>query len=117
MDVGDIFDYSGDCIQATLYVPQGKVPLYQAAAVWKDFHDIQEYDEVNGVGAVAPTDVKVQAWAGAIHVSGADERAEVVVYNASGVIVKNARGNGPIPLDTEGVFIIKVDGETFKVRM
>lgn len=71
----------------------------------------------NRVGAVAPTDVKVRAWAGTIHVSGADERADVVVYDASGVVVKAAQGNGPIPLDAEGVFIIKVDGETFKVRM
>ena len=71
----------------------------------------------NRVGAVAPTDVKVRAWAGTIHVSGADERADVVVYDASGVAVKNAQGNGSISLDTEGVFIIKVDGETFKVRL
>ena len=119
LDVGGIFDYDsdGNCIQGTLYVPKGKAPIYQATAIWKFFYDIQEYDEANGVGAVAPTDVKAQAWAGTIQVSGADERAEVVVYDASGVVVKNARGNGPIPLDTEGVFIIKVDGETFKVRM
>lgn len=115
--MADIFDYNGDCIQATLYVPKGKTKIYQAAAVWKAFYDIQEYDEANGVGAVATTDVKVQAWAGTIHVSGADERAEVVVYDASGAVVKNAQGNGPIPLDAEGVFIIKVDGVTLKVRI
>ena len=194
LNVGNVFDYNDNRILSRLYVPKGSIKFYQSVAVWKDFYDIQEYDEEgegetylltfkteggkfvqsvevgksldisivpdagweihsatfngmdithqltgapystpvikedselnvvfrqkdNRVGAVAPTDVKVRAWAGTIHVSGADERADVVVYDASGVVVKAAQGNGPIPLDAEGVFIIKVDGETFKVRM
>lgn len=45
----DAFDYSkSGAILITLYIPRGKTKIYQAAGVWQDLYDIQEFEEGGG---------------------------------------------------------------------
>ena len=87
-----------------------------AAPVWIDFNNIQEFDAAN-IDAPSSSSLRLTAASGTVTISGADENDKVVVYSTSGALVKTARGNGRISLDAEGVYVIKVGSETFKVRM
>lgn len=71
----------------------------------------------NDVKAATASNIKVQASAGTVTISGADLNAPVSIYTTSGMLVKSAKGNATLSLDSDGVYIIKVGEETFKVRM
>lgn len=71
----------------------------------------------NSVKAATASNIKVQASAGTVTISGADLNAPVSIYTTSGMLVKSAKGNATLSLDSDGVYIIKVGEETFKVRM
>ena len=58
--------------------------------------------------------VKVYASNKAITVAGADDHAAVNVYSTNGILVKSSFGNVTLPLN-DGVYIVKVGKETFKV--
>ena len=63
------------------------------------------------------SDVKVHASGNVITVSGAEEDDLVEVYSFSGALMKRDRGNARIILDAEGVYIVKVGNDSFKVRL
>lgn len=114
----NIFEYNNSgLILSTLYVPAGKTKIYQSAAVWQDFYNIQEYDFEASIENYETTPINVQASAGTVTISGADLNAPVSIYTTSGMLVKSAKGNATLSLDSDGVYIIKVGEETFKVRM
>lgn len=70
-----------------------------------------------GLKRVAYTsNIKVYASNQNITVTGADENAKVDVYGINGTFVISAIGNATIPLE-HGVYIVKVEKETFKVRL
>lgn len=65
-----------------------------------------------------PTDSKVKVYASnkSITVKGADDNSPVNVYNTNGVLVKSAVGNATLSLE-QGVYIVKVGKESFKVGL
>ena len=65
-----------------------------------------------------PTDSKVKVYASnkSITVKGADDNSPVNVYNTNGVLVKSAVGNTTLSLE-QGVYIVKVGKESFKVGL
>ena len=74
-------------------------------------------DEANEGNSVAVrSDVKVYASNRNITVSGANDHALVKVYSTNGALVKSATGNTTLPIG-EGIYIVKVGKETFKIRL
>lgn len=67
-------------------------------------------------GRSADSQVKVYASGKSIIVKGADENAPVNVYGTNGVLVKSAVGNTTLSLE-QGVYIVKVGKESFKVGL
>lgn len=75
---------------------------------------------VKNDGSVANTfaneDIKVSVVGNTITIVGADEFAEVEIYNTAGMIVYTGTEK-TITLDGTGVYILTVDGYTFKFAM
>ena len=67
-------------------------------------------------GRSADSQVKVYASGKSIIVKGADENAPVNVYGTNGVLIKSAVGNTTLSLE-QGVYIVKVGKESFKVGL
>ena len=76
----------------------------------------QEASNIKSMKQTETSKVKVYAYNGTIKVAGAEDDAEVEVYNAGGMLVANGEGNCSISLDS-GIYIVKVGNETFKVGL
>lgn len=98
---------------ATLYVPIGSRDAYANATGWKNFSNIIEDDVKTGVESMLTDDVNVSVENGNIIVYGADN-AKVEVYSVNGQCVYNGTAT-TIPVNTKGLYIVKVGDTTQKV--
>ena len=107
--------FSDDVLQyyATLYVPKGCKSAYESTAPWSDFF-IQEY-EFSGVESTLTDDVNVSVENGNIVIDGADN-VKVDVYSVNGQCVYNGNA-ATIPVTAKGLYIVKVNGKSFKVML
>ena len=99
-----------------VYVPKGTLATYQAADVWKDFWDIQEFD-VTAIANVEDVTPAFKITAGGIQFTAADGKA-IAIYAANGALVEkidNYAGED-IMLD-KGVYIVRVGNKTMKVKL
>lgn len=99
---------------ATLYVPIGSRDAYTNATGWNYFTNILEDDTKTSVeSTLADNDVNVSVENGNIIVYGADN-AKVEVYSVNGQCVYNGTAT-TIPVNTKGLYIVKVGDTTQKV--
>lgn len=106
----------GDSYETTiLYVPVGSKETYASAAGWNEFAKIVEKDTATGIESTLSNDVKVSAENGNIVVTDADN-ALVEVYNVNGQCIYNGTAT-TIPVAAKGLFIVNVNGESFKVML
>ena len=97
-----------------LFVPQSAVSAYQGANQWKEFFFITG-TESSGVESTLADDVNVYVENDNIVINGVDN-AKVEVYNVNGQCVFS--GNATIiPITTKGLYIVKVNGKSFKVML
>ena len=95
-----------------LFVPQSAVSAYQGANQWKEFFFIIG-TESSGVESTFADDVNVSVENGNIVINGADN-AKVEVYSVNGHCVYS--GNVTIiPITAKGLYIVKVNGKSYKV--
>ncbi len=76
----------------------------------------QEASNIKSMKQTETSKVKVYAYNGTIKVTGAEDDAEVEVYNTGGIRIADGEGNCSILLDS-GIYIVKVGNETFKVSL
>ncbi len=76
----------------------------------------QEASNIKSMKQTETSKVKVYAYNGTIKVAGAEDDAEVEVYNTSGIRIADGEGNCSISLDS-GIYIVKVGNDTFKVSL
>ncbi len=76
----------------------------------------QEASNIKSMKQTETPKVKVYAYNGTVKVAGAEDNAEVEVYNAGGMLVANGEGNCSISLGS-GIYIVKAGNETFKVSL
>ena len=76
----------------------------------------QEASNIKSMKQTDTSKVKVYAYNGTVRVAGAEDDAEIEVYNAGGILIANGEGNCSISLDS-GIYIVKVGKETFKVSL
>lgn len=108
----DVF-YGIDKSSCKLIVPEGSISAYKEADGWKDFFVASgNKSEMNDI----VNDINVSVENGDILVKGAECGSVVVeIYTVSGMLVY--RGcNTSIPV-ASGMYIVKVDGKTYKVAV
>ena len=111
----DNFSFSEVPTTATLYVPIGSKQAYANATGWSRFTNIVE-KEMSGVeSTLTDNDVNVVVENGNIVVNGA-ENATVEVYSTNGQCVYNGTAT-TIPVPAKALYIVKVNGKSFKVIM
>ncbi len=100
---------------ATLHVPNGTLPLYQAHPTWSKFLTIKD-DVSTGVDDVMYSDeVRVKTIGGSIVFEGVEAGTIAQVYTASGKLVYNGSAE-PVALQP-GFYIVTLNGKAFKVSL
>lgn len=99
-----------------LNVPKKSIDLYSQAPIWKNFPLIVEL----GVGAVdnlQEDKFSITGRQGEIHINGANGE-QIEIYSTSGILQYRAisDGNDVISLPA-GIYIVKVDGKTYKLAI
>ena len=95
---------------ATLYVPVGSKEAYTNATGWNSFSNIVEDNEKIGVESTLADDVNISIENGNIIVTGA---TQVEVYNTKGQCVYSGVAT-TIPVSAKGIYLVKVNGKSFK---
>ena len=108
------FVYNVSNLNFPVYVPAGSVDAYKNADGWR-WLNIKEIAD-GGVGEISKDDISVSVVGGRIVVCGVDDDSEVEVYDLSGRALY-AGASAEIPVQSAGVYIVKVSGQTFKVAM
>ena len=97
-----------------LFVPQSAVTVYQGANQWKEFFFITG-TESSGVESTLTDEVDVSVENGNIVIKGADN-AMIEVYSLNGQCVYSGIET-TISIAAKGLYVVKVNGKSFKVKM
>ena len=101
---------------AILYVPFGSKSAYENDEYWTAFTYIEE-KEMSGISsAIADKDMDVSVENGNIVINGVIDNENVGVYNVNGQCVYSGTAT-TIPVNTKGLYIVKVNGKSFKVML
>ena len=96
-----------------LYVPQESVPQYQTTDTWMNFQNIIGKDFSGVEETLGHNEVNVSIENGNI-VIGGTKNAPIEVYSTSGQCVYSGTATS-IPVSTKGLYVVKVNGKSFKV--
>lgn len=99
--------------KSTLYVPQGTKALYESVAPWCNFKNIKEQGASGIESDLVDNDVNVAVKNGNIVIGGTDN-VTVEVYSVNGQCIYNGKAT-TIPVNTKGLYIVKVGDRTQKV--
>ena len=99
---------------AELCVPTGTADEYRLADEWRNFLNISEMD-FGGIAELTGDNVTVTAINGSIAIS-CNYKTSVQVYNISGQLIYNGT-DSVIEGLANGMYIVKVAGQTFKVAL
>ena len=108
----DVF-YNVNKDKCRVYVPVGAGEDYKTTYVWWDFNNIVEKDMSGVESTITDNGVNVVVENGNIVVNGAED-ANIEVYSTNGLCVYNGT-NTNIAVNTKGMYIVKVNGKSFKV--
>lgn len=100
----------------TLYVPQGTLAIYQTADVWKNFRNIQEFDDT-GIDDIKASDIAIETTANGISLTNADGK-QIAVYTTNGTLIANIdKYKGEEITLEKGIYILIVDKNAVKIRL
>lgn len=104
-----------DCSSITLNVPKESVEAYSQAPVWKDFN-LTPITAVNDARANAAVEVEKEG--SRLWVKNLPVGAKVQLFDAQGRLQATvlAQGETSFELNTPGIYIVNVNGRTFKVK-
>lgn len=103
---------------ADVYVPKGSLSAYKSADTWERFQNLHEIDPTGISDVETVTGPNVSTYGDNIVIENASGR--VTVYSISGAVIANANADGGrvgIAVPGHGIYVIKADGKTIKVRM
>lgn len=105
------------CTHAVLSVPAGCKQKYLShSSNWRLFSTINEIGQPGAVENVKAADgIKVNVQDGAIHIDGIEVECPVYVYDLSGRLVEYGISSENLHVDSSGVYLVRVMGETYKV--
>jgi len=101
-----------------LAVPAGTADLYRAAPVWKNFNTIEEFTGIPSIEKAGNIRVFPNPAKSVVYIQNGDGgKPEIKLFTLSGRLLLTMRGNeidlSPYPA---GSYLIRVNGETFKVE-
>ena len=96
-------------------MPVGSREAYSSATGWNNFTNIIEDDLKTGVESALADDGNVTAENGNIVVTGVDN-TKIEVYSVNGQCVYSGNAT-TIPVSAKGLYIVKVNGKSFKVML
>lgn len=104
-----------DCSQIILSVPAGSEEAYKDAPVWKNFN-IQVATSIDNAEALCNVSASVED--GHVWIKGLPQASAVKLYNIQGQLLEStlAEGTASFSLQNRGVYIVKVNGSSFKVQ-
>lgn len=105
-----------DCKNVNLLVPEGSESKYQAHKVWKNFNIQGVATDVNS--AVANGEVTVNVEAGILKVSNLPAASSVELFNVNGqrIAALQTTGEATFALPGQGVYVVSVNGKSYKVN-
>lgn len=104
-----------DCENVALNVPENSIEAYREAPVWREFK-IQSVTAVNDVKAMA--NVEVEKEGNRVWVKNLPQASKVQLFDAQGKLQATvlAEGETSFELTTPGVYVVNVNGRSFKVK-
>ena len=108
----DVF-YNVNKDKCRVYVPVGAGEDYKTTYVWWDFNYIEEKEMLGVESTIIDNDVNVVVENGNIVVNDAED-ANIEVYSTNGQCIYNGNATA-IPVSAKGLYIVKVNGKSFKV--
>lgn len=107
-----------NCASVQLIVPEGTEHAYSEAAVWKEFK-ISEMTDIKEARAAQTVSVNVDG--NTLTVKNAPASALVQLFNANGQLLQNVQNADELTdvrftLNTVGVYVVKVNGKSYKVN-
>ena len=101
---------------ATLYVPEGTLAFYQAANIWKNFWNIQEY-EPTSIEDVEADEVNFTITSNGISFSNADNTT-ICIYTINGILVEKIdKYTGEDIFLNKGIYIVSVGNKAMKIML
>ena len=111
-------------IKGTLYVPKGCISVYQNADVWKEFWNIEEYNEANSestsnLSSIENRNISINSKKGIVSITGLDVNEIVSFYSLEGKLlgVKKSKGNSLQYFTDCNVLIVRIGNSSIKVSV
>lgn len=114
--VADATAFAGvDCKNVSLYVPEGSEAAYKEADVWKEF----KIETI--VAGIHTTETSAYTWSvadGVLTVKNLPASSAVALYQVNGQLLESAEATGEVrfTLPQQGVYLLKVNGKSQKVK-
>lgn len=104
-----------NCSEVQLLVPEGSEAKYREAEVWKNFN-ISAVTAVNTAEALAKVEVNVEG--NLIWAKNLPQGANVKIYNAGGQLMQATYAQGDVSFapTAQGVYMVSVNGRSYKVK-
>ncbi len=99
---------------ALLFIPEGTKEAYTTAEGWKGFVNIQEVAGVEDV-LIDNVVVKIAIENGNISINGI-ENPQIEIYNINGKCIYSGNDT-TIPVSGTGVYILKINGKSYKIAI
>ena len=113
--------FEGIPSDAVLTVPAGTKSAYQSTEGWNKFTNIVE-EGADGIASLINNGISIQRSGNNVTVTGAPKGSEIIIYNLAGQKIGSAKSssditNIQIPLQSEGIGIVKIGKKTMRVLM
>jgi len=102
-----------DCI---LYVPESCINEYESIDPWRNFFTIKTIESTGIDDVTLSGNITISVNGGSIKINGIDGNTKVEVYNLSGELVYCGTDN-VIQNIPQGVYIVKVNNKSIKIRL
>ncbi len=112
----DATSFAGvNCKNVSLYVPEGSETAYKEADVWKEFK-IETI--IAGIHTAEAAAVTLSVEDGVLTLKNLPAASSVALYNVGGQLLEAAEATGEahFTLPQQGVYLVKVNGKSHKVK-
>ncbi|MCH5326462.1 MAG: hypothetical protein J1E29_04570, partial [Duncaniella sp.] len=104
-----------------VYVPKGSKEAYETAPGWDYFTTFIEIDNTPGESGVDSPEgddgIRVYAEGGRLRIEGAPQGTRYKVYTPDGRMVSAGDAAAPAALPSGAIYIVRVDGMSYKVKI
>ncbi len=106
-----------------VYIPVGTLEAYSKAPGWDyftNFVELAEFPGQSGIEDAVADDadaVRVYAEGGCLRITGVEPGTRYTVYTVDGAMISSGIAEAPAALPAGAVYVVKVDGKGYKVKI